>query len=182
MTNVLIGIIGVILFIGLAVAAAWYLGPKFQQAASNSKAMSITHMESQITAAISMKRTDDGTFVVARSPVRDLQVGGYLKTVPLNPYAGDGGLPFRILYSGDLESAYYYADVVFMTLGQSEGAEQVCRAINRQGGSETVPRMPAEDGQDIQAMVQKPSGCFRVHANGIYGEAAGNDYVAYARI
>jgi hypothetical protein len=183
MTNVLIGIIGVILFIGLALAGAFYLGPRFQQATNNSKAMSITQMETQITAAISMKRSDDGVPVVARTAVRDLSETGYLKSLPLNPFVGDGGLPFRMLYSGDLVSPYFYADIVFVTIGQADGTIDVCKAINKQTtGDESIPVMPSTSGTNIQSMVTRTTGCFRMHANGIYGEAAGRDFVVYAKI
>lgn len=183
MTNVLIGIIGVILFIGLALAGAMFLGPRFQQATNNSKAMSITQMETQITAAISMKRSEDGVPVVARTAVRDLSETGYLKTLPMNPYIGEGGLPFRMLYSGDLVSPYFYADIVFVTIGQADGTEDVCKAINKQvTGDETIPLMPASATTSIQSMVVRNTGCFRMHGNGIYGEAAGRDFVVYAKI
>lgn len=183
MSNVLIGIIGVILFIGLALAGAFYLGPRFQQATNNSKAMSITQMETQISAAISLKRNDEGTPVVARTAVRDLTDSGYLKALPLNPFVGQGGLPFRMLYSGDLASPYFYADVVFVTLGAGDGTVDVCRAINKQvTGADAVPQMPSVSGTNIQSMVTRTSGCFQMHKEGIYGEAAGNDYVVYAKI
>jgi hypothetical protein len=53
-SNVLIGIIGVILFIALAMAGAMFLGPQFQRAFVNSKAMTLSQMASQINMALSM--------------------------------------------------------------------------------------------------------------------------------
>jgi hypothetical protein len=183
MTNVLIGIIGVILFIGLALAGAFYLGPRFQQASNNSKAMSLAQMETQITAAISLKRNEDGVPLVARASVGSLSDGGYLKALPFNPFVGQGGLPFRALYSGDLTSSGYYADVVIASMGSAVGTSDVCRALNRQtNGTEEVPELASSEGTSIRSVVTRTAGCFRMHKEGIYGEAAGNDYVAYAKI
>jgi len=41
MSNVLIGIIGVILFIGLALAGALFLGPRFQESTNNSRGSAV---------------------------------------------------------------------------------------------------------------------------------------------
>lgn len=183
MVNVLVGIIGVLLFIALALAGAAYLGPRFTQAMVNSKAMSVTQMTSQITMALSMRRGDEGVPMVARSQLVSLVSPGYLKTLPMNPFIGEGGFPFRVLYSGDVESSLYYADVVFGSLGHGEEMLQVCRAINKQAGlGDDIPQMKVEDGTNIVSMIRKPLGCFQVHSSGIYGEANPGDYVVYSRI
>ena len=54
MSNVLIGIIGVILFIGLALAGALFLGPRFQQSTNNSKASASVQAVSQVGNAANM--------------------------------------------------------------------------------------------------------------------------------
>ena len=184
MTNVLIGIIGVLLFIGLALAGAMFLGPRFQQAQQNSKAMSLTQMASQIVIAMEIKRNEDGTPMPARQSMTVLAQKSYLKSVPTNPYLGNGGWPFRALYSHDLHSPDYYADVVFLSIGHSEEAPAVCRSINRQSGipGDEVPTLPLSSGSDIGPALLKPSGCFRMHDAGIEGEAAPGDFVVYSRI
>jgi hypothetical protein len=182
--NVLVGIIGVLLFIALALAGAAYLGPRFTQAMVNSKAMSVTQMTSQITSALTMRRGDEGVPIVARTQLMTLVPSGYLKALPQNPFMGEGGYPFRVLYSGDVESSLYYADVVFGSLGHGEEMMQVCRTINRQGDakSDEIPQMSIEDGTSIASMIKGASGCFQVHSDGIYGEANPGDYVVYSRI
>jgi hypothetical protein len=184
MTNVLIGIIGVLLFIGLALAGALFLGPRFQQAQRNSKAMTLTQMASQIVVAMEIKRNEDGTPMPARQSMRVLSQNSYLKTVPVNPYLGEGGWPFRALYSHDLHSPYYYADVVFLSIGHGEDAPAVCRSINKQGhdGGDEIPTLPLSSGSDIGPAMTKPSGCFRMHDVGVPGEAAPGDFVVYSRI
>ena len=184
MVNVLIGIIGVILFIGLALAGAAFLGPKFTEAMVNSKAMAVSQLTSQVTMALTMHRGDEQVPMVARTNLVSLVPKGYLKDVPMNPFIGEGGYPFRALYSGAVERQDYYADVVFVSLGSGSENMMVCEAINRQspGRSKDIPQMPVEAGTDIRSMLQSTTGCFQVHAMGIYGEANPGDYVVYSRI
>ncbi len=183
MTNVLIGIIGVILFIGLALAGAIFLGPKFQDAKVNSQAMSLTQMSSQVTMALSLRRGEAGVPFVARDSVTVLAGDKYLKVTPLNPYIGEGGWPFRVLYSGDVRSNMFYADIVFVSLGHALDSGEVCRSINRQiVGRTDIPQLPKESGSDVSSMLTQLSGCFQLHEDGIPGEANPNDYIVYTRI
>ena len=184
MVNVLIGIIGVILFIGLALAGAGFLGPKFTEAMVKSKAMAVSQLTSQITMALTMHRGDEQVPLVARTSLVSLVPKGYLKDVPMNPFMGEGGYPFRALYSGAVERGDFYADVVFVSMGNGNEMMLVCEAINRQspGGVAEVPQMPLEMGTDIRSMLRGTTGCFQVHAAGIYGEANPGDYVVYSRI
>lgn len=183
MTNVLVGIIGVILFIGLALASAMFLGPRFQQAFVDSKAMTLSQMASQINLALSMRRTDAGVPFVARTSVATLASTGYLNSLPINPYLGEGGFPFRVLYSGDLGSPLFYADVVFVSLGHTKEVPQVCQAINRQiSGMDGIPEMPVANGSNVHSMIVRTGGCFKMHENGIPGEANPGDYILYTKI
>ena len=52
MSNVLIGIIGVILFIGLALAGALFLGPRFQAATISSKASATVVMPAALASPL----------------------------------------------------------------------------------------------------------------------------------
>ncbi len=65
MSNVLIGIIGVILFIGLALAGALFLGPRFQEATTNSKAAASVQIMKQIADAANLYTVQEGTPAVA---------------------------------------------------------------------------------------------------------------------
>src|SRR3546814_17765989 len=60
MSNVLIGIIGVILFIGLALAGALFLGPRFQESPHNSRASSSVQEVSQIASAANIFEGHEG--------------------------------------------------------------------------------------------------------------------------
>src|SRR3546814_953458 len=95
MSNVLLGIIGVILFIGLALAGALFLGEEFQKASQRNKAMLLAQMAAQISAAASLSETETGREIAARSSVSNLVISGYLRTLPINPYLDEGGYPFR---------------------------------------------------------------------------------------
>ena len=118
MSNVLIGIIGVILFIGLALAGALFLGPRFQESTQNSKASASVQALSQITNAINAYELQEGA-KLGNNSVSDL-TPGYLKTVP-SPQFWDGtptianGVSARLLY-----------------VTMSEDSRSVCSAINRQ--------------------------------------------------
>ena len=81
MSNVLIGIIGVILFIGLALAGALFLGPRFQEATNTSKAAAYVSQGKQIADAMQMYRVQEGTDVPINYPITSL-VGSYLKAAP----------------------------------------------------------------------------------------------------
>lgn len=183
MSNVLLGIVGVILFIGLALAGAYFLGPQFQKAYVNSKAVAVTQMTSQVMAASSLYRTDNGRPIVARQSVAGLESLGYLSTVPLNPYIDQGGFPFRTLYAGDLQSSGFYADIVMLDMGGSEDARAVCGALNRQTmGSEEIAELAIASGADISSMTSRSMGCFRMHDIGVPGEANPHDYIVFAQL
>src|SRR3546814_10975839 len=89
MSNVLIGIIGVILFIGLALAGALFLGPRFQESTNNSRASASVQAVSQIASAANMFEVQEGRIaaVIPDAVVDndDLAERGYLTSVPQNP-------------------------------------------------------------------------------------------------
>ena len=65
MSSVLIGIIGVILFIGLALAGALFLGPRFQESSNTSKAAAATQAVQLVANAISLRNADSGQQMLA---------------------------------------------------------------------------------------------------------------------
>jgi hypothetical protein len=184
MTNVLLGIIGVILFIGLALAGALFLGEEFQKSSQRNRAMALAQMSFQISAAVSLSETETGREFAARTSVSNLLLTGYLRTLPMNPYIGEGGYPFRILHAGDLMgSGAGTADVVFVSMGSSAGAGEVCRVLNRQaGGNEAVDELAIAYGTDMRSMMYRNGGCFRMHDVGIPGEAGPHDYITFSKI
>ncbi len=142
MSNVLIGIIGVILFIGLAVAGASFLGPRFQQSTNMSKAASVTASLDQMANAVKMRKVATGSTGPAGSP-NYLVSEGYLKAVPqdvLDPV--NSFFDFRTAdgtYSGS--AAYALAG-----LNASNTTHMsTCREINR------ITRVGDADGNPPQA-------------------------------
>jgi len=129
MSNVLIGIIGVILFIGLALAGALFLGPRFQESTNNSKASAAVQMTMQTAAAANLYRLQEGRDTVSTYDVASLLVAkGYMKSVSdkvrlidVNAQSGSGQAATTALYD----------------LGADDGARDVCKAIERQMGRTT---------------------------------------------
>ena len=91
MSNVLIGIIGVILFIGLALAGALILGDDFRTASASSKASAATAQLQQLAAAINMYQLKTGRVMTAldyRDNGTTLLMPRFLKSMPINPAGG----------------------------------------------------------------------------------------------
>ena len=91
MSNVLIGIIGVILFIGLALAGALFLGPKFQEASLKSEASATMGMVAQAAHGMNLYRVNEGK--EAGASTTDLTTvanAGYLKGITIG---GTGVFP-----------------------------------------------------------------------------------------
>jgi type II secretory pathway pseudopilin PulG len=125
MSNVLIGIIGVILFIGLALAGALFLGPRFQESTNNSRASAAVQAVAQVSNAANMYKVQEGKDVAGTDPSA-LQTDGYLKSVPSNP-TGTGALALDAVPASATTIRY-----VTMVLGTNAAA--VCEAINKQSG------------------------------------------------
>lgn len=136
MSNVLIGIIGVILFIGLALAGALFLGPRFQEATINSKTAAVEQSLSQVTHAANLYRVQEGTDLLASnysSNVQTLKDAGYLKTVVGSPL--NGSAIFTVDASGG--GAAVPINHAYLALGPSTDtvARAICIQIERQAGS-----------------------------------------------
>ncbi len=157
MSNVLIGIIGVILFIGLALAGALFLGPRFQEATNNSKASAQVQAMQQIIAAANMYEVANGRTDLARDVSIDaaspLVTGGFLKSVPSD--ASGRNATYVITRRGN-------ADYVHIGL-QSKA---VCQAVQRQ----LDPTATTWDGDIITT---KMGGC--------YGTGNENEFLLYLR-
>ena len=145
MSNVLIGIIGVILFIGLALAGALFLGPRFQESTNNSRASAAVQAVAQVASAANMYRVQEGR---GSLDVSELITDGYLKSAPANPTSG--GLPAVMTGDRDTITGRY----VVMELGDNGAA--ICDAINKQSGVETTPEF-SDGAVDSTAGTQ---GCF----------------------
>lgn len=146
MSNVLIGIIGVILFIGLALAGALFLGPRFQESRNNSRASAVLQSLQQVSNAANLYKTNTGAILYEGD--RDLLTsGGYLKSYPDNPIIGpisDRRLQIKLSNGIDdakeaidgAEAKYAIARIYYE--GDADKVA-ICKAISQQtGGSSTL--------------------------------------------
>ncbi len=131
MSNVLIGIIGVILFIGLALAGTLILGDDFRSSKADSRASAAIQTMTQVANAANMHRVKIG------SAPNGGTLGGlvprFLKSVPINPTGGK---------APDMHSASsnYTGAAVFSVMEIADA--NACKSINQQlGTSDTVPTL-----------------------------------------
>ena len=162
MSNVLIGIIGVILFIGLALAGALFLGPRFQESTNNSKASAAVQAVSQISSAANMNNVQGGTATQAGSNatvVTKLVTDGYLKSIPSNPVTL-GGAP--LLVGSAAGAATGDASHVIMSIPTASVA--ICEAIARQSGQAVVAGtgVITDVATGGASLPTRPSGCAKI--------------------
>jgi hypothetical protein len=134
MSNVLIGIIGVILFIGLALAGALFLGPRFQESSNSSRAAAAAQAVTQVANAITLRNVETGSPMLATNDAANLQTlitDRYLKAAPVNPMSGSTAT-FRIvdLPGNNVEAARW----VILDLGTDSRAKETCRAAEKAFG------------------------------------------------
>jgi hypothetical protein len=183
MSNVLIGIIGVILFIGLALAGALFLGPRFQDAQIDSKASAAVASVTQVAHSISLMTMNEGkpyrtgqSMLKGTSPDGPVDKG-YLKSLPPGPIN-----PIMAYFTVDRnwsavdggEAAYVV--VVADSLDQAYN-EKVCLRIVKQTGQD--PNATIVPRQDTGGTAN--TGCFKATLNAVKGINSGNYYV-FAKI
>jgi len=172
MSNVLIGIIGVILFIGLALAGALFLGPRFQESTIDSKAAASVQALSQMANAANMYRLQEGR-PFQSGYIKPLADSGYMKTIPSNPVDIGGGFDARTSGGGVFEGD---AAVIGMGVGQGDTASKICSSIARQAGQTLVDGL----APTVTAYPSNPIGCFKLSQP--LGSLPVDFYMAYARI
>jgi hypothetical protein len=154
MSNVLIGIIGVILFIGLALAGALFLGPRFQEAAANSDAAAATSTIQQIQSAYALKSVETGVDRYVMGVVDNMDPD-YMKSQPINPTKAGRSNPSSYIYvphiNNDIlndlgdEGRPTSGRYVMMAIGTDTHARAVCEAMNRHLGVTSMPIVTADD-------------------------------------
>lgn len=164
MSNVLIGIIGVILFIGLALAGALFLGPRFQEATVSSKASAVVQQMKQVSDSIVMYQTNEGRLINSSDMNADAQFlvsSGYMKSDPRNPVTGHR-------YVGVDETGHGSATpvkFVYTDLGGDDAARKLCQAIERSAGA-ADPAASTASGVDWSYVISnRRAGCVRVGVN-----------------
>jgi len=181
MSNVLIGIIGVILFIVLALAGALFLGPRFQESTQNSQAASIMSSLKQASDAAELRMLDLGVQTTPSTGASFLVTGGYLKAAPVNaaPAArGDSSYLYSIQFNNNVfvdgsPEPDYAARFVMTPVGPEDDAvaKGICGAISKTYGEPVIPTT-----NDNFPDPQRPLGC--IAANGM----GKRWYIAYSRI
>ena len=160
MSSVLIGIIGVILFIGLALAGALFLGPRFQASSNSSKASAISQSLSQTTQAVNLYALEEGSPLPIGSFAL-LTSGGYMKSRPMN-------VMVREASGGNAAASPSELAVITSRVETSAASDDVCREFSRQVGM--------NDGSTLATLASVPAdrraGCFRNTAD-LGGEPAG---------
>ena len=121
MSNVLIGIIGVILFIGLALAGALILGSDFLDSSAASKGAAYVSQAQQVSNAVVMYEMKTGTYAPTTTDLSFL-APRFLKTVP----AG-----YRITRTDPTPGS---EGAVVIEINDDSTTSSICEQIQRQTG------------------------------------------------
>ena len=188
MSNVLIGIIGVILFIGLALAGALFLGPRFQESVNNSKAAAVVQSVSQVAHAANLYEVNEGKPFVSTTTestgVDGLIAGSYIKSRPTNPVTSVNGLQYGAIVLSSTGVFAGRGEWAVMPLNDGEStngteAVRVCRAVAQQNG-QTLPADGSAPLASSPSATGKQVGCMR--ASALWGVIAPDRIIAFARI
>ncbi len=175
MSNVLIGIIGVILFIGLALAGALILGDDFGTASNSAKAATAISNLNQVAQAAAMYQLKIGS-PYSQNPIEGL-APRFLKITTLKPVPEFGIIDFRGQngYPAGGGNPAYSAG---MGAGTTPKNIAICNEVNQVAG--IAPE--ADGGPPFATSVTHDMGCFRI--KGSYGEITtdGGYLVIFKRI
>lgn len=138
MSNVLIGIIGVILFIGLALAGALILGDDFRSATNETQAAAAVAQLQQVKAAADMWKLKTGQSTIMNQDTTFL-VPRFLKIRAQNPTrfgtANPTSYPHATRFNNDLcpdatnEGGSIPASHIQIAVGQGATGDAICQAI-----------------------------------------------------
>lgn len=178
MSNVLIGIIGVILFVGLALASALFLGPRFQDSRSTSVGAATVQAVSQVGSAAALHNVEGNGLLEAGVEPEALRIASYLRSVPTNPSGGDD----IIILGKEGEASGVEGVFVVGRLPDELGGE-LCSAIVKQ--TKKADDRISTGGYPVVEVVDDiptgPTGCFQMGSGNINAlEAEG--FYAFARI
>lgn len=165
MSNVLIGIVGLMLFVALALAGASFFGPVMGDSVQEGRANGTLRVLSEVAHAVSARNMEMETSTTAAVDASEL-VPRYLESVPVNPANGEAVL--IVTSQGTIGGPATYTAT---KLRPSESA--MCKFINRAGGGgDTIPT--------ATNLPTQRSGCLK--AGTANGPFAAGDYIAYLRI
>jgi hypothetical protein len=182
----LIGIVGVVLFMGLAIGSAVFLGPRFEEAQAQSLASNAVQAVTTIASGVTNFHMSTGyTYGAGLENAQKLVAAGTLRSVPGNPVfaanlpqiAGANGLDYTTTPTA--QKATWSPKYVFMSVGNdNEVCTQTMRMLGYYGA--TVNYDPTNLMTPTAGGDQAIAGCFRT--NTAMTNIAANDYVVFARI
>jgi hypothetical protein len=164
MSNVLIGIVGVILFIAMALAGAVFFGPLMTGSVDEGRASGTSQVLSATAIAVTQRNRDLETRTPSGSSV--VLAPDYLDKTPQNPVNGEA------VYLLDA-NAGGTGPAAFVATKMPSDRVRMCEYLSRAGGG-SVPVSTANT-IPIQRM-----GCIRMGAT--VGPYVAGDYVGFARI
>lgn len=173
MSNVIVGIIGVILFIGLALASALLLGADFMTASSTTQGAVMSSQLQQLQQSylgMKMRRGITLQADVGTNLSQTLVNSKALTAVPLNPV--NSGVYLSADAAGTVGSTNELG-VIYTRLGQSAKAKEICYSIEEMAGN-TNPSAAVDTNLTFSVrLAQAPRlGCMRTWN-------MGNEFVAY---
>lgn len=185
MSNVLLGILAVVLFMGLAIGSAVFLGPRFDEAQSLGAASDIIQSVASVSTAVNAYRMATGyAYGPGLESPQVLVDAGFMRRVPENSLVpgrapqiyGSNGLDYLSTPAAD--QPVWSPRFVYMSIGDDRlVCSQVMRVLGHISGSSMVSDTavsPAVAGD------QRSAGCFRTASGGAQINA--NDYVVFSRI
>lgn len=173
MSNVLMGLIGVVLFAGLAMMAASNFGSSFIESSNNGRAVAILSATGQIAQAVTLVRMTDGTTLDASADLEaELVVPRYLKVLPVNPILTV--VPPILVTDAGATTGPGTAAIMDMG-GQSR---PLCIAIARSSGliGQNATNLP-----EAVTIPEHHNGCFKAGA-GSSGAFTPGHYYAFTRV
>jgi hypothetical protein len=169
MSNVLIGIVGVILFIGLALAGATFFGPITSDSISQAKANTVILALATTVSGVATRNRELETSTQASASLESL-VPDYIDELPRSPIGGAAVM----LTSSSGSTTNGSARFVVTSLGTGKEGFDVCRFVNQASGNGDAPG-------DVSSLSSgRSSGC-GTGASTI-GPFASAEYVAFQRI
>lgn len=174
MSQMLIGILALVLVIGLALAGASYFGDDVLASRAKSRAAAVVSATSQVANAVSVRYAEmGGTVPVTADISATLVTPGYLQGIPIDPI-GSGNSPRLMTASGSATSGM--AEIAVLDLGAD--AEPVCVQIGVQAGQLV---RGATSPVVATSFPVRESGCFKAGA-GAGGDLTVGNFYAFTRI
>jgi hypothetical protein len=164
MSNVLIGIIGVILFIGLALAGALILGDDFKSSKASTGAATTISQLQQTAAAVNMYQLKTGRTMMANDYLTnvDTLVPRFLKVSPRTPTANQPVFTVDDQGFGRAVRVHHLQSRLGLTA--SVEAKAVCREIESQNGAAdpdaAIAAVTTTSGWATRVAASKGVGCF----------------------